>query len=192
MKFIYPVDATPFNQDDLQYLIPKHIITQNQLNEWEHGNIQQAELWLFSRKRKNLLSLNFMKSVHKKMFERTWLWAGSFRTIVLNIGVPPQQINFEVITLLDDIRFQLDHQTYAPREVAARFHHRLVKIHPFVNGNGRHARLMADGLLYNLGLPRFDWGSTELTQQTEIRKYYIQALQAADNHDYSLLLQFLK
>ena len=94
--------------------------------------------------------------------------------------------------LINDVRYQIEHDTYPPDEMAARFHHRLVAIHPFPNGNGRHARMMADLLIQKLGQPRFTWGSKSLTDATETRTRYIEALRAADGGDMAPLMGFVR
>ena len=193
MKFEYAVGATPLNQDEVEGLIPVHIATQNELNEWEASNILTAENWLFStRHRGNFLTIEFLKSVHKKMFNTTWKWAGDFRNSDKNIGVMYAKISSEMRILLDDVIYQIENNTYSIDEIAYRFHHRLVYIHPFANGNGRHARLMTDFLLVKAGSSKFTWGTDNLVNQNETRKAYIEALKQADKRDYSLLAKFVR
>jgi Fic-DOC domain mobile mystery protein B len=124
------------------------------------------------------------------MLRRVWKWAGKYRRTERNIGIPAHQIEVAFHQLIDDVRYWVEHKTYAPDEIALRFHHRLVAIHPFPNGNGRHARLAADALAVELGQPRFTWGSTNLVEAAETRKAYVHALQAADGHDIGPLLAF--
>ena len=81
---------------------------------------------------------------------------------------------------------------YPPDEIALRLHHRLTAIHPFPNGNGRHARLMADLLIERLGGQAFTWGGGSLTNIGELRKRYVAALKTADNHDVGPLLEFVR
>lgn len=193
MKFEYAPGATPLNQDEIDELIPLHITNQNQLNEWEAANILKAENWVStSRYRNNFLTLEFAKLLHKKMFNDTWKWAGVFRKTEKNIGVTPSIITTKLKKLLDDVAYQLINNSYSIDEIAYRFHHRLVVIHPFSNGNGRHARLMTDLLLINLGMIRFTWGSQKLEGAGPARKQYIDALRAADKHDYSGLAKFVR
>jgi Fic-DOC domain mobile mystery protein B len=164
IKFIYPEGATPVTQDDLFNLIPEHIHTQNDLNAWEQMNILQAEIEGPSKKHGALLSQEFMKALHLQMFNRTWKWAGKYRQHQTNIGCPWQEIPTRLKILCDDITYQLEARTYPIDELVARFHHRLVFIHPFPNGNGRFSRLMADFLLSDLGEERFAWGEGDLCQ----------------------------
>ena len=188
MKFIYPQGATPLNADCAAQLIPSHITIQQQLNEWEATNIQEARKWAFLQRRiKNVLDIRFIKILHKKMFDKTWLWAGQWRTHQTNIGVESYRIIAELGQLLDDIQFYIDEGVYDFEETAARLHHKLVWIHPFPNGNGRFARLMADILLFDAGKPLFDWG----TNSEDNRSIYIAALQAADQFDFEPLLRFV-
>ena len=126
------------------------------------------------------------------MFGDIWKWAGTFRTTERNIGVAPYEIQPKLRILLDDVKFWIDNRTFSPKEIAIRFHHRLVQIHPFPNGNGRISRLMADLLMKQFGLPILDWGSGSLTEISELRRKYISALQDADNGDYSSLLHFIE
>ncbi len=187
----YPQGATPLDADELASLIPKHITTQSELNEWEQLNIEQGEAWA-RRQRKDILSEAFVRQLHQKMFGETWSWAGSFRKSNKNIGVEWQQISVKLRDLLNDTHYQIKHATYPPDEISTRFHHRLVLIHPFPNGNGRHARMMADLLIQQLGQPRFTWGSKNLTALTETRTRYITALRAADGGNIQPLLDFVR
>lgn len=187
----YPPGATPLDADELACLMPSHITTQAELNEWEQLNIEQGEAWA-RRQRKEILDEGFVRQLHHQMFGETWSWAGGFRTSDKNIGVDWQQVGVKLRDLINDARYQIDHETYPPDEITARFHHRLVAIHPFPNGNGRHARMMADLLAQKLGLPRFSWGSKSLTEATETRTRYIEALRAADSGDIKLLLEFVR
>jgi len=127
------------------------------------------------------------------MFGNVWKWAGKFRKSDKNIGVSWVEIAVYVKLLCEDANFWLEFKTYPPDEFAARFHHRLVYIHPFANGNGRHARLMADLILEKIfKAPLFTWGGTALIKPGESRTAYLKALKAADNHDYSLLMAFVR
>lgn len=192
MKFAYQEGATPYNLDDAFFLIPKHITTQKELNEWEQNNIRIAEIWLFTRKRKGIISADFIKLLHKKMFDRTWTWAGQFRHHLTNIGVVPYLIPIELRKLCDDVFFWIANKSFPTDEIAARFHHKLVFIHLFPNGNGRHARIITDALLISLNRPRFTWGKINLTNSSKTRHTYIESLQHADNGDYTDLMAFVR
>ena len=149
MIFNYAPGATPLDPDEANGLIPKHITTQGQLNEWEQMNILDAEKWLRTQ-RFNIIQIStnaFIKKLHQRMFDQTWRWAGQFRKSNKNIGVDWLHIPVNLKVLMDDLCYQLENNIYPLDELAVRFHHRLVVIHPFANGNGRHARLMADILL---------------------------------------------
>ena len=187
----YPPGATPLDPDEAAGLIPAHITTMGQLNDWEAQNIIQAELWLRGRRRE-LLSLSFVRLLHKRMFSETWKWAGKFRNTEKSIGIDPAHISPRTQDLLEDIKVQLQYKSYPLDELAARFHHRLVSIHPFANGNGRHARLMADLLLEENGAPRFSWGQNSSADAAIIRQQYIAALRAADARDYQSLFNFVR
>jgi Fic-DOC domain mobile mystery protein B len=183
--------ATPLTPDERRQLIPTYITTRAQLNEAEQIGITGADSWAFSRRR-HILDEKVLLDLHKRMFGKVWRWAGTLRTTERNIGIEAYKIRTELRPLLDDVRFWIDHKTYPPDEIAVRFHHRLVWIHPFPNGNGRHARIAADLLAASLGRPRFTWGSVSLVQVDETRARYIAALKAADNHDIAPLLTFAR
>jgi Fic-DOC domain mobile mystery protein B len=191
VEFDYPPGATPLDADELASLIPGHIVTQGELNEWEQLNIAQGENRA-RRQRKEILNEAFVRQLHKQMFGETWKWAGEFRKSDKNIGVDWLTIGVELKKLLDDVHYQIEHASYPPDEISVRFHHRLVAIHPFPNGNGRHARLMADLLAERLGQSRFTWGSRSLIDAGETRQRYIAALQAADARDIAPLLAFAR
>ena len=185
--------ATPIDADEKAALIPQHLVEQSQLNEWEEANIQKAVSWLEGPgRRRDVLTEDFVRTLHRRMFDKTWRWAGTFRSTGKNIGVDAAQISVALRKLLDDARYWLEHGTHPLDESAARFHHRLVAIHPFVNGNGRHARLMTDVLLQRNGARPFTWGSGSLLTQGAARDHYLAALRAADTGDYALLLAFVR
>lgn len=183
--------ATPLEPDERRQLIPTYITTRAQLNEAEQIGITEADEWAFRRKR-NVLDEKFLLSLHKRMFGKVWKWAGTFRTSERNIGVNAYRIGVDLRALLDDVRFWIANNTYPPDEIAVRFHHRLVWIHPFPNGNGRHARMTADLLAVSLGRPRFTWGSANLVEAAATRAQYVAALKAADAHDIAPLLAFAR
>lgn len=191
MKFNTPEGATPLEPEEILDLIPQHITTQDQLNAWEQKNILEAEQW--ARKKRDILSVEFIKQLHKNMFDHTWKWAGSFRLSEKNIGIDWLLIPVELKKLCDDVNYQLEQYTFSDDEIAIRLHHRLVWIHPFPNGNGRHTRLLADLLAIKLGHPRFTWGmKQDLYKSTPIRKQYIDALRRADRGDYAPLIAFAR
>lgn len=191
MTFDYPAGSTPLEQDELAQLIPNHISTQEELNAWEEKNILVAQSWAF--KQKNILSVDFMQNLHKRMFNETWKWAGQFRRSEKNIGINWLQIPVKIKELCEDTQYQFDHNVYSNDEIVIRFHHRLVWIYPFPNGNGRHARLMADILITKHGGLRFSWGMhQDLYKANPVRKQYIDSLKLADNGDYSKLLIFVR
>ena len=193
IEFKYPAGATPLDPDEAAGLIPDHITTQGQLNQWELRNVLKGEEWAFASKRTNLLSREFMVALHKRMFGDTWRWAGEFRRTEKNIGVARENIESEIRKLCADVEAQLKDKSWSIDEIAARFHHRLVSIHLFPNGNGRFARTMADLLLVRYESERFTWGAGDLNSSTsEVRKRYISALQSADRKKYSDLFSFVR
>jgi len=185
-------DSTPLTDDEKNGLIPTWITLRGEINEVEQAGILSAEKWAFSRKHQNILSEVFIKKLHKQMFKDVWSWAGQFRTTERNIGVSPWQIATELRNLLEDTKCWIEYRTYSPDEIGARFHHRLVWIHPFPNGNGRHSRLMTDILMKDIGQTRFTWGQGSLIEISGLRQQYIQALREADKGQINLLLDFIR
>ena len=183
--------ATPLTPEERHDLIPSYITTRDQLNEVEQLGIAEADRWAFSRKR-NVLDERFLLGLHSRMFGNVWTWAGRFRTTSRNIGVEAYKIAVDLRQLLDDGRYWVRQATFPPDEIALRFHTRLTWIHPFPNGNGRHARLAADLLVAALGGERFSWGGGGLADANAARKAYIDAVRAGDNHDFKPLLAFAR
>ena len=193
VDFEYPHGATPLDRNEIEGLIPTHITSRGELNRWEQDNINEALAWVDSHKPKEILNESFMKRLHKRMFGDVWKWAGTFRQSDKNIGVSWYIISSDLKNLCDDVHYWMENKIYSEDEIAARFHHRLVSIHLFSNGNGRHARLIADILLENiLHKPRFSWGRADLYNSGDDRGRYIQSLQAADKGDYAPLLEFVR
>ena len=193
VDFNYPEGATPLDPNEIEGLLLTHITTRSELDRWEQDNINEALAWLEQRKPKDILNESFMKLLHKRMFGNVWKWAGDLRKTEKNLGVPFYRISIEVKKLCDDVTYWIQNKTFTEDEIAARFHHRLVFIHLFPNGNGRHARLIADSLLENvLAKPPLTWGSENLATFGLDRKKYIDSLVAADRGDYALLLNFVR
>ena len=193
MKLRYLPGQTPLDPDEASGLIPDHITTQNDLNEWEAANIVKAREWLYSARLDDVLDEGFCLELHRCMFCDTWNWAGKFRRSDKNIGSDWRSIAVALRNLYEDVDYWIAHGTYGMDETAARFHHRLVAIHPFANGNGRHARMSADALLLIRGAEAFSWGQdAELGVDGNIRANYIRALKAADESDIGPLLAFAR
>jgi Fic-DOC domain mobile mystery protein B len=191
MHSTYAAGATPIDPDEASGLLPTHISTQAELNAWEEANIVSGEMWAFRRKA-TLLDEGFLRALHLKMFDQTWRWAGKFRSSNKNIGVDSHQIAVRLRDLLDNTTYQIDHKAFGADEQTIRFHHQLVWIHPFPNGNGRHARLMADLVITQLGGQRFSWGQSPLTLESDNRASYLAALRAADAGSYVDLIGFAR
>lgn len=192
----YPAGATPLSPEERDGLIPKYITTHGELNELEQSNIQEAHLWVRSKKKLDVIDVSFLHELHKRMFSQVWKWAGRARSSGKNIGVDAAQIATKAADLIGDLKFWIENHTYSFDEIAARFHHRLVQIHIYPNGNGRHARLVTDLLLETNGKDAFSWGAnaskSPLETEGERRNAYIAALKAADRNDYSKLLVFVR
>lgn len=187
----YPEGATPLDPNEIDGLKFKHITTREQLDELEQANIESGLQWL-ARYRGDVLKDRFAVTLHKRLFGDVWDWAGSFRKTGKNIGVDPIHIEVQLRSLMDDARFWVENETYPASEAAMRLHHRLVQIHPFPNGNGRHARIMADTMLTRVyRTDPFDWaGGHDLQKMNQRRATYIAALKAADQGDIVPLLSF--
>lgn len=191
MRIEYPPGATPLEPEALEPLIPT-LSTQEQLDEFEAQNIASAELWARgnSRLRSILLSQPGLFELHRRMFDQTWKWAGQYRNRETNIGVSPALVREQVPALSGDARHWIENETWPLPEIAVRVHHRLVYIHPFVNGNGRHARFVANLLLEFNGLPRLPWGGGGLVGRSDRRDEYIASLREADREEYGRLVAF--
>ena len=189
--FEQPENATPMTPEEVRELIPAHIAYRSELNEAEQENIARAQDWALGRKR-DPLTEKFVRDLHWRMLGDVWRWAGKFRTSERNIGLAYWEIPVALRQLLDDARAWIEYKTYPADEIAVRFHHGLVRIHPFPNGNGRHSRLMADLLVMRLGRTRLSWGRANLQDAGAVLRRYIAALQAADNHNIGPLLAFAR
>lgn len=195
LELNYINGQTPIDEDEKAGLIIPTIATRGELDEFEQLNIEEAVQWTLTRdfKQPIILSESFVKEVHKRMFNQVWVWAGEFRSTNKNIGVDRLCVPLELKILLDDVKYWVEHNIYPPDEIAIRFKHKIVSIHCFPNGNGRHSRLMADIIIekkYKQAV--FSWGAVELSREGYSRKIYLQALKAADNGDYTRLLSFAR
>ena len=190
----YEEGQTPLDPEQINGLKIKTISTQQQLNEFEQTNINEALKWLNTKRKINeVLSEQFLIQVHKRMLGMVWKWAGNFRVTETNIGIEWTKIPIELRLLIDDAKYWVEHQTYDPEQIAIRFKHRLVSIHCFPNGNGRHSRIMADLIAKHVfELEKFSWGQSSLLASSEQRKLYLKALQKADKGDYDALLEFAR
>lgn len=194
--FQEPDDATPLVPAERDGLKLTWITTRADLNAAEQDNIDAGAAWAFRSRRANILTVAFSIALHRQMFGQVWDWAGHYRTTERNIGIAPYRIGTETAQLFDDAAFWVANETYEPDELAVRLHHRLVFVHPFPNGNGRHARMMADLLIRRLGAPPFSWGSNRddgvIHDIGDLRKRYVSALRAADGNDYEPLIAFAR
>lgn len=191
----YQVGQTPLNKDEISGLKIKSITTQSELDELEQLNIEKAIEWTINNRLKTerILTEKFVKDLHKKMYGDVWKWAGEFRKSDKNIGVQWSQIGLKLKDLLDDTYYWIENNTYDSEEIAIRFKHRLVSIHCFPNGNGRHSRLMADIIMELVFKDKiFTWHQSNMVKADEVRKKYINALRKADNRDIYPLIDFTK
>jgi Fic-DOC domain mobile mystery protein B len=186
---------TPLDEEEKDGLLIPTIATRGELDEFEQQNIEQAVQWTLGRSLKPdvIFTEDFIRTVHKRMYADVWAWAGKFRKSNKNIGVDKWQIPSDLKYLLDDAKYWHENNTYPPDEIAVRFKHRIVTIHCFPNGNGRHSRLMADIIIEKIyKQPVFSWGAANLSSEGDIRTAYLKAVKTADKGDYSLLLAFAR
>ncbi|MDZ4709043.1 MAG: mobile mystery protein B [Saprospiraceae bacterium] len=186
---------TPILEDEKEGLLISTIVTPGELDEFEQQNIELAVLWSLGRsfKAEAVLTEKFIKAVHKRMYGNVWVWAGEFRKTNKNIGVDKYQIPTELRYLLDDVKLWVANNTYSPDEATIRFKHRLVSIHCFPNGNGRHSRLMADIVIEKIfKQPHYTWGAANLEKQGDTRRAYLHAIRAADGGDIQPLINFAR
>lgn len=191
-----PSGATPIDPDEAEGLLHSHVTTRAELDELEELNIQAGLEWaqrrLRGRRSLDVLTVRFLYELHTQMFGNIWEWAGRVRRTDKNIGVDKRIVREEVRKLIEDARYWREEGVFPPDELAVRFHHRLVWIHPFVNGNGRHARMMADLIAQQAGRPFFTWGGPSLARTSDLRRAYIEALRQADRGDMGPLLMFAR
>ncbi len=195
LEFVYKDGQTPLEEEEKDGLKIKSITTQGELDEFEQLNIEKAVEWSIhtNLKTENILTEKFIKSLHKKMYGDVWKWAGEFRRTEKNIGIPWTKIGLELKNLLDDTKYWIENKTYSQEEIAIRFKHRIVSIHCFPNGNGRHSRMMADIIMESIfGNEIFSWHQSKMVKVNEIRKEYINALKEADNGNIEPLIEFAK
>jgi Fic-DOC domain mobile mystery protein B len=190
-----PDGATALPPDQRRGLKQSWIVSMDDLNEAEADNILTASnRW--HRRRLTLDSLlddKAVRDLHRDMFGDVWTWAGSYRSGLLNIGVHPTQVAVTVRDLVDDAKFWFASDSPVDLDVAAVcLHHALVAIHPFPNGNGRHARFLTDLLLTVVGAPAFTWGRRDLGPISDVRARYVAALRRADRGDYEALAEFVR
>ena len=185
--------ATLLDADAAEQLLPSHITTHGALNEWEQANIAEAQAWALANRRRaatKVLTVAFAVELHRRMFDKTWAWAGQYRQSDKKIGVPWSQVRSALSDRLADALLWHREKIFAPDERAARFHYQLVLVHPWPNGNGRWARLMADAMLSAERLPLLSWGRG--VNAAEVREAYLGALRAADRGDFAPLLVFVR
>lgn len=189
----YTYGQTALNEEEKEDLRIKSIATQGELDEFEQLNIEKAVEWTIHSKLKaeKILTEKFVKDLHKKMYGDVWKWAGKFRKSNKNIGIEWIQIRVELQNLLDDAKYWIENNTFSPEEIAIRFKHRIVAIHCFPNGNGRHSRMMADIIIQSIFRKEiFSWHRSNMVKADDIRKAYIDALRKADNGNIKPLIEF--
>jgi len=195
LEFDYKVGQTPLDEVEKEGLKIKSITTQGELDEFEQLNIEKAVEWTIHTKLKpeKILTEKFVKDLHKRMYGDVWKWAGEFRMTEKNIGIPRAQIGIELKNLLDNTKYRIEYKTFPPEELAIRFKHRIVPIHCFPNGNGRHSRMMADIIMESIfGNDIFTWHQSNMVKASETRNKYLKSLTEADNGNFTSLIEFAK
>ncbi len=195
LELLYGEGQTPLDEDEKEGLKIKTITTQGELDEFEQLNIEKAVEWTINSnlRLEKILSEKFIKDLHKKMYGDVWKWAGEFRRSEKNIGIAWTQIGIELKNLLDDAKYWIENNTFSQEEIAIRFKHRIVSIHCFPNGNGRHSRMMADIIMESIFRKEiFSWHQSNMVKADETRKVYINALREADNGNIEPLIEFAK
>ena len=195
LELAYNDGQTPLDEDEREGLKIRSITTQSELDEFEQLNIEKAVGWTIRTELKpeKILTEEFVKDLHRRMYGDVWKWAGTFRKTEKNIGVPWIQISVELRVLLDDMKYWIENEAYSPEETTIRFKHRIVSIHCFPNGNGRHSRMMADIIMESIfGNEIFTWHQSNMVRADETRRKYIDALRAADRSDIAPLIDFAK
>jgi len=195
LNFDYIYGQTPVSEEEKEGLLIQTISFRQELDEFEQENIEFAIEWTIKHRftSKKILTIEFIKEVHRQMFNKVWKWAGTFRKTNKNIGLDKFEINQELKVLLDDCKYWIDHDSYSGDEIAIRFKHRLVSIHPFSNGNGRHSRLCADILISHVFNEKmFSWGGFYLIAPGVSRNKYLDAIHIADAGDIKPLLRFAR
>jgi Fic-DOC domain mobile mystery protein B len=195
LELEYLYGQTPIFEDEKEGLLIKTISTRSELDEFEQLNIESAIEWTLKQKFRSerIFTIEFIKEVHKQMYYKVWEWAGTFRKTNKNIGVDKFQINQELRSLLNDCKYWIDNNTFSDDEIAIRFKHRLVKTHPFPNGNGRHSRLCGDILISHVFNKKiFSWGHSNLIKPSENRKRYLKAVYEADAGNINPLIKFAR
>lgn len=191
----YVDGQTPLDEDEKEGLKIKSITTQKELDEFEQLNIENAVEWTMriNLKSEKILTEKFIKDLHKKMYDDVWKWAGEFRKTDKNIGIKWTQIGIELKNLIDDTKYWIANKSYSAEEIAIRFKHRIVAIHCFPNGNGRHSRMLADIIIESVFEKEiFSWHASNMIKADETRKAYITALKKADNGNIKPLIEFAK
>ena len=195
LDLIYNDGQTPLDEDEKEGLIIQSIATRGELDEFEQQNIEDSIQWSLTRRFKSeqILSESFIQELHKRMYRNVWRWAGEYRKTNKNIGVDKLEIPVALRSLIDDARYWFGHNVYEPAEFAIRFKHKLVSIHCFPNGNGRHSRMIADIIIEKIfQQPVFSWGSKNLSNENDSREKYLKALRKADKGNFELLLKFAR
>lgn len=192
---LLPDDTTPLDPEESDGLKLSFIATRAELNAAEALNIEAGLRWAGTgRSTEEILHVDFLRELHRRMFGDVWKWAGDYRRTDKNIGVSWLQVEGQVVELLRNVTAWVggEDRAWPVDEIGARFHHQLVAIHPFPNGNGRHSRASADLLIVALGSVPFSWGRESLADTGDVRSSYVAALRAADHYDLSLLLKFVR
>jgi Fic-DOC domain mobile mystery protein B len=189
-----PEGATPL--DDISGLLRRDITTRGQLDEAETLNILGAVDWIERGRLRDVFTVDFYERLHSRMYDDVWEWAGDLRSVTgarPNIGVPPEMVPIELgrVAMEFNWEWQNSDQTNLLPFIA-KYHHALVWVHPFNNGNGRWSRLACDVVMKRLAKkPLITWATDTLNVDSGERSQYINALKMADDFDLAPLVEYL-
>lgn len=195
LEMDYIPGQTPLEEEEKEELLIRGLSTRGELDEFEQQNIEQAIQWIMQHtfSIELIMTESFVRNIHRRMYGNVWAWAGEFRKSNKNLGVDKFQVPSALKILMDDTLYWIANNTFPPDEISIRFKHRLVSIHCFPNGNGRHSRLMADIIVEKIfNRPVFSWGASNLVKKGDARTIYLRAIWAADAGDYAPLMRFAR
>ncbi len=189
-----PEGATPL--DEISGLLRSEITTRSQLDGAEALNILNAEDWIERGRLGGVFTMGFYEQLHRRMFDEVWEWAGQLRSVTgarPNIGVSPERVPMELGRVA--MEYNREWEKYHEDSLlpfVAKYHHALVLVHPFDNGNGRWSRLACDVIVKRLAKETpITWATDTLNVQSDERTRYIAALRSADEHDYQPLIDYM-
>ncbi len=180
---------TPIDPSGLK---DRSIKTRTELNEVEAENIRKVYVkYLADRPTRKSAPFDYqwLFKLHREMFHEVWVWAGKPRTHDVNLGVSWPNIQEQLWALLADLNEWQESLQMSLIEQSARLHYRAVWIHPFCNGNGRWARMLASIWLRLHSGPLLVWPEEHIEERSIIRDEYLATLYKADEGEFSPLIR---